>query len=819
MYRVLAITLLGCSTFFWSCTQVNDKASPQKSIEIPIDTTGFGQKAKLLNNTISTADSLTNYLEVIRLLDQLLDIRTKQRDTALTCLCLANKGLNFNKLADRENNKAYRDSSLVYNKKAFDLCPNTPHIVAYYADDLVSKGDYDKAYLHQKNVLKYLVGENDIHGDNVQAYRLLSYICFNKKSYQEGLDYATLGLKWSTSDNQANILNVMGLNLMGLHRHEESQGCFQKAVTSINDAHNVDLGNIYTNLGIISKRKGEYQRALSEMRIGLTHKTTPEGLAASYDNIADVLLLQNQKDAAIEHYQMAIDTLIPSFKSEGWKPNPRLAQCQQAFIKTDLMGYLRDKAMALQHFGEIELAVKTYDLADSLCDFIRSNNLEDASKLFWREEAYPLYVNAVSLCHKMGRYKDAFKFIEKSRAILHLEALTGEGNYQQYPMLISLEDLQGNLREDEAFVMYLMPNLSHTPSDDTSFVATITQKNGIDLHKIYCPRKELLGFTSKLQDKVGFPSLGDFSKWYTHLLSPLSLPPHIKKLTISTSGDISAVPFDGLVIPPGSLQGDQVPYVIYRYSTSYAYSATIQYRQWHRKNNGMLLGYAPVEFDQHSQTQLAKLPNTKADLDQLIKSSSGQKVVLEKATKAHFMREAGKYKYIQLFTHAVADTTGPPRIYFHDSLLTLPEIYQMKLNADMVFLTACQSAIGEYQHGEGVNSLARGFAIAGIPATIATLWSAPEIETSKITLAFYQKLKEGLPKDEALRQAKLDYLRDQRYGNGNDMAYYWASLQLTGDTQNSNEANGWFAKIILASIVFASLLFVLFLLKKRRIKT
>ena len=98
----------------------------------------------------------------------------------------------------------------------------------------------------------------------------------------------------------------------------------------------------------------------------------------------------------------------------------------------------------------------------------------------------------------------------------------------------------------------------------------------------------------------------------------------------------------------------------------------------------------------------------------------------------------------------------------------------------MVALSACNTAYGKLQLGEGIISLARAFAYAGAKSIITTHWSVNDQNSSKLMTAFYQSLiQKGLPKDEALRAAKLQFLKKNKKDKGHP--YYWAPFIGIGD--------------------------------------
>ena len=112
--------------------------------------------------------------------------------------------------------------------------------------------------------------------------------------------------------------------------------------------------------------------------------------------------------------------------------------------------------------------------------------------------------------------------------------------------------------------------------------------------------------------------------------------------------------------------------------------------------------------------------------------------------------------------------------------LTASQIYNEKINSELVVLSACETGYGTIQKGEGIMSLSRAFTFAGASSTVMSLWEVPDQETSQIMQSFYSHLQKGELKSEALQNAKLDYLK-----NTNDALlkhpYYWAGFVITGD--------------------------------------
>ena len=100
-------------------------------------------------------------------------------------------------------------------------------------------------------------------------------------------------------------------------------------------------------------------------------------------------------------------------------------------------------------------------------------------------------------------------------------------------------------------------------------------------------------------------------------------------------------------------------------------------------------------------------------------------------------------------------------------------------------LAACNTGTGKNMRGEGVFSLARGFAAAGIPSSITTLWPIDNQSTYQLTELFYKYINHGLKSDEALREAKMEFLssHDKLY----QLPYFWAASILIGKPESFEE--------------------------------
>lgn len=114
-----------------------------------------------------------------------------------------------------------------------------------------------------------------------------------------------------------------------------------------------------------------------------------------------------------------------------------------------------------------------------------------------------------------------------------------------------------------------------------------------------------------------------------------------------------------------------------------------------------------------------------------------------------------------------------------DGYLRLQDVYNLKLSADLVVLSACQTALGKEIRGEGLVGLTRGFMYAGAPRVVASLWNVDDRATAKLMERFYRKMlgPEKLPPATALRAAQVEMMRDEHWQD----PYFWAGFVLQGE--------------------------------------
>src|SRR5262249_8471085 len=148
-----------------------------------------------------------------------------------------------------------------------------------------------------------------------------------------------------------------------------------------------------------------------------------------------------------------------------------------------------------------------------------------------------------------------------------------------------------------------------------------------------------------------------------------------------------------------------------------------------------------------------------------------------------------QYRIVHFATHGLLNSQHPElsgivlslvdeRGHPQDGFLRLHDIYNLKLAADLIVLSACQTGLGKEVKGEGLVGLTRGFIYAGAPRVVASLWKVDDRATAELMKLFYQRmLSDGLRPAAALRQAQLALLQQKRWA----APHYWAGFVLQGE--------------------------------------
>lgn len=360
----------------------------------------------------------------------------------------------------------------------------------------------------------------------------------------------------------------------------------------------------------------------------------------------------------------------------------------------------------------------------------------------------------------------------------------------------SLSKIQKALRKDEELVEYVL-------DDPNSFCIVITT----DLAHIVtlsASADRIRELAESYAEQIKAPNSEIASELYRILLQPI-LHVHKSRLIISSDGILGRLPFE-------SLRDGNGKYLIDSAVVTYVPSGSSIWSQRrlpeHAKAQRAVLAVGDVDYTRavaQSKLRAAPLPSTilrgleKVLLSQIVdlpesreevlsitRAVGGRSTVLlgREATETAFKSEpVSEFSVIHLAVHALPDSQYPERASLilgvdpssvDDGLLQVREIMHLRLNADLVTLSACETG----RSGDaGVVSLGEAFLVAGAKAVVVSLWNVEDHSTTLLMEYFYRHLAHGEDKATALAHAKRDFIAKHQ----DNSPFYWAGFVMIGE--------------------------------------
>ena len=326
-------------------------------------------------------------------------------------------------------------------------------------------------------------------------------------------------------------------------------------------------------------------------------------------------------------------------------------------------------------------------------------------------------------------------------------------------------------------------------------------------------------FIAELHSPEGFRKEGKSSaeyfaeqSWeiYQHFLAPALLKLDttlVREIIVIPDGPLCGLPLDVLTSQAVQQASNfhQLPYLLDQFTFRYAFSAGALFMKTHENvaADQLFAGFAPA-YGANEKDQMASLVNrglsaegfrplvyNQQEVNELANLFNGGAYTGEDATEENFMEAANRSRILHLSMHGWLSTDHPDHsaLAFYlddqsdsgpgDGMLYVYELYGMHIPADLVVLSACQTLSGTWQRGEGIMSIARGFRQAGTQNLVGSLWNANDFSTHLLMKHYYQLLMTGVPKADALRQAKQIYLTE----TDRTHPFFWSAFVLVGDNE------------------------------------
>lgn len=653
-----------------------------------------------------------------------------------------------------EGLKLFGEINSIYQKIYPEKHINKAYILSSIGRVYLKKGELDQAINYQNQALQMyisLLGEK--HPDIANSYFLLGEIYKGKSEFKKAVEfyqhaiYANLPSQSSTdlydlpelynylnADILLRSLQAKAIALEALH--------FEKTLNVKDLTGAIDTYKVCDQLITIIRRQRLNEQ--DKIRLGEIAKEV-------YENGIQLSIILSEQSIKRKHYlKTAFDFC------ERSKSSVLLEAITESKAKS--FSGIPNELLLLEDSLKDEIAYIEQQLAQA--ENIENQSLKDL--LFTYQNEYRSFVSDLE-----SNYRNYF-------------------NLKYSQSLATIEEIQSVLNEDAALLSYFI-------GDEEIYIFIVTKKGikGVRKPKSLEFNKNTTGIRNAIKYDIKSAFVKSAKALHKQLIP--NLPRNTKELIILPDGALGTIPFEALVNSKDENdQYETLSYLLKDYHISYDYSATLftQRSTNDDRVNPEILLIAPVNFEKN-EVKMSNLPDSKTEIDEIRYLFIGNNCEAtvqagDNASESNFKSEdLGKYRFVHFATHGQVNESEPAlsRIFLspdkgEDGSLYTGEIYNLKINADLVTLSACETGLGKVAKGEGIVGLSRALQYAGAKNIIVSLWQVADASTSQMMIEFY---KYNLSNDHhgyntALREAKLSLLNSDEYNR----PYFWAPFILVG---------------------------------------
>lgn len=726
--------------------------------------------------------------------------------------------------------------------------------IAGIYDKLGKSSDAEKYYLSSIKKAKQMTGQ-----DLEVGFSLHNYGDFLTSHKKNGLSFLNEALKIFTKYSGVNNQDVaithssLGTYYTSInHDYQKALEYYQKALISIDEkfsSSNIlktpqvkDTYPSFVYFDILQNKTitlmNWYRRDRKRIDLLKAAMISGEQALTMLDNIRDIYSTDESK-YAIRKRSQKTSLVLMEVVAELYKKERDPKYIQDAFRFSEkskaavMLSYLRE--VEARQIGKVPVSLQSFErsLKKNISDYQKFIYYEKQSKTpnknkldFWDNKLFQLNQKHDSLVRIIENKYPAYYSLKYDKKV------------------INLDDVITKLTNKQAFLEYFV-------SDSVLFSFVITKEQQSIKRTSMTPelRNQISILRNQISNvdpaKINQSNYTQFVKasreLYHVLIEPFKNEISGKELIIVPDGELLYIPFDVLLTNEPKTTGldfRSLPYLIKDHSINYSTSATILFghKEKHQKQATDLVSFAPtynknykyrnlVYGNKDSVMTLFPIPGALEEVTRVSQVYKGKVITGQMASESMFKSEAPNYNILHLSAHTIVDNENPmySKLVFtpgtdkkEDGLLNTYELFNMNLHAELAILSACNTGNGKLQLGEGIISISRGFFYAGVPSVVMTLWSVEDNSSALLMELFYKHLAEGLAKDEALRQAKLDYLNQSDQLSA--YPYYWAGYVNIGDNAPLEISRKKYLNYILLISAIILVLTSFFILKKKRNK-
>ncbi len=752
--------------------------------------------------------------------------------------CLNNIGLFYEKLDNYSNSLNYYEMALSIakdlNEKGEELiCLNN-------IGNIYNKiGNYIRAldYLEKSLIITQQEGDNYYiywAWNNIGlTFRTKGLISGKKEDFDMALDYfhKCLRLTRKTVDIEAEVyvLNNIGSVNSELGKYDKALITFKSGLKKAKEIQDFEMmGLILTNIGVVHYNQGNYAESTKyyEEAIALANGKD-QILWETYMESARAYEKQNEYKKALKLYKKSIKI------TEDIRSTIDLEELKARFLGTDkridayhyvinllanpsefhpteenkleAFNYV-EKAKARAFLDSLELS--KVDLSEGVNPELLNREKEimkDISQVHTKLlSAEPSPENKKILKEELIKFENELETLKRE-----MRRISPAYADIQYPEIIKLKEAQKKLLDSKTvFFEYCI-------GKENSWAFVITKK---DLKIFPLPKRDdLRGEITEYLKAVNDKDNHNFQPGYNlfgMLVSP-GLDKNIKNIIFIPDDILHFFPFETLIT-----HSDSKEWLINNYNISYApsissYSEIVK----RKKSNGekprkdiLAFGdpyFGKLETEENKNNVFQnffssniysagaqafyRLKYSGMEIDKIapLFKKSKTKVFQRENASEDQLKKPGlnleNYKIIHFATHSIIDNNIPARSSIvlsldedptEDGFLQMREIYNLKLNSDLVTLSSCQTGLGELIRGEGIEGINRAFFYAGASSVLMSLWAVNDQASYQLMERFYYHICASESIKNALRKAKLEMINSGVLSH----PYYWAGFIASGKT-------------------------------------
>ncbi len=795
----------------------------KKSLVINREIVNRQGEANSLNNLGNAYSSLGQYQKAIDYHQQSLDITRELDDRSGEAKVLNNLGNAYQSRGEYQTAIDYHQQSLDITRELDDRSGEAKALNNLGVDYHLL-GQYQKAINYHQQSLEIaekigdLKGEADSLGNLGNVYQSLG-------QYQKAIDYHKKSLdiakKIGDQGSKARSLGNLGNAYQSLGQYQKAIDLYEKSLVITRDIGlRQEEGSFLNNLGVAHYFLGEYEKAIDylEQTLAIAREIGDlKGEADSLGNLGSAYLSLGQYQKAIDHHQenRAIARKIGDLQGEANSLNnlglayQKINQPAEAIknleeslniilkIRGDISreniagqnrkSFLVSNERTVITLAEVLIQQNQPEKAFEWLNLATTADLADYNRLINAKVADPDAQKALDNWNTDNRQLEGMrrqlqdKYSEElAQQIRQFEEKVyknAEIIGQKYPEIAELFEtkptdiaqLQKNIAPD---TLVIQP----VPLRDKVALFLVTREKLIVIQSD-AKREELNKLVSEYRTQLADYKNADYlvtgSKLYEILIRPIEsqiATSSRKNIAIIATGQLRYIPFETLY----DKKNDQVlleKYPIY-------YLTRISTSTPPATERKPLQGLA---FANPKPTQ-EELKGTEIEAETISKTFPGsEKYLGTNATLDIFKKQAFRFSILHLGTHGCFNLAGCPNLGMQANTILFANKEQYNIadaallglkNTELITLSACQTAKEANADGQEISGLAYVLERAGAKSVIASLWNAEDNTSAEIMTQFYQNLKNGMTKSEAMQKAKLSQIKSH--------PFFWSPFILIG---------------------------------------